>query len=63
MFLVMGEQTHVCYETWVYSTGSSLRKQEEHKCLRTNLQRAVARIRGNRGLVKDADCHLRVRRL
>jgi len=31
--------------------------------LRTNLQRAVARIRGNRGLVKDADRHLRVRRL
>ena len=31
--------------------------------LRTNLQRAVARIRGNRGLVKDADRHLRVRGL
>ena len=60
MFLVMGEQTHVSYETWVYSRCSSLRKQEEHKCLRTNLQRAMARIRRNCGLVKDADRYLRV---
>ena len=54
----------MCRTSWrIGQIGKENGEREGKGRLGTNLQRAVARIRGNRGLVKDADRHLRVRGL